>query len=69
MPLLQKNPENIAFDVSSLITSNKPEVYKENYWFPTPEDPGDPQDHTLIEKLILRELQNLSKLVKLNRQD
>ena len=38
--LLQDNPENAAFYVSSLIKSSKPEHFQENYWFPTPEDPG-----------------------------
>ena len=41
--LLQDNPKNAAFYVSSLINSSKPEDFKENYWFPTPEDPGVPQ--------------------------
>ena len=33
--LLQDNPENAAFYVSSLIKSSKPEDFRENYWFPT----------------------------------
>ena len=49
--------------------STKPEDYKENYWFPTPEDPGDPQHHTPIQKRILSELINLQELEKLNLQD
>ena len=67
--LLQDNPENAAYYASSLIKSNKPEDFKENYWFPTPEDPGDPQHHTPIQKRILSELINLQELEKLNPQD
>ena len=67
--LLQDNPENAAFYASSLIKSTKPEDFKENYWFPTPEDPGDPQHHTPIQKRILSELINLQELEKLNPQD
>ena len=67
--LLQDNPENAAFYVSSLIKSSKPEDFRENYWFPTPEDPGDPQQHTPIQKRILTELLNLQELEKLNPQD
>ena len=48
--LLQAIPENAAHDGSSLIKSTKPEDIKENYWFPTPEDPGDPRHHTPIQK-------------------
>ena len=67
--LLQDNPEKAAFYVSSLIKSAKPEDFRENYWFPTPEDPGDPQQHTPIQKRILTELLTLQELEKLNPQD
>ena len=67
--LLQDNPENAAYYASSLIKSTKPEDFKENYWFPTPEDPGDPQHHTPTQKRILSELINLQELEKLNPQD
>ena len=67
--LLQDNPENAAYYASSLIKSTKPEDFKENDWFPTPEDPGDPQHHTPIQKRILSELINLQELEKLNPQD
>ena len=67
--LLHDNPENAAFYVSSLIKSSKPEHFHEKYWFPTPEDLGDPQQHTPIQKRILTELQNLQELEKLNPQD
>ena len=67
--LLQDNPENAAYYASSLIKSTKPEDFKENYWFPTPEDPGDPQQHTPIQKRILSELINLEELEKLNPQN
>ena len=67
--LLQDNPENAAHYASSLIKSTKPEDLKENYWFATPEDPGDPQHHTPIQKRIFSELINLQELEKLNPQD
>ena len=41
----------------------------ENYWLPTPEDPGDPRHHTPIQKRILSELINLQELEKLNPQN
>ena len=44
--LLQDNPENAAYFASSLIKSPKTDEDSENYWFPTPEEPGDPQTHT-----------------------
>ena len=68
--LLQENPENAAYYASSLINSPaRTDVDKENYWFPTPENPGDPQSHTPIQQQILKELYNLQELEKLNPQD
>ena len=67
--LLQAKPENDAYYASSLIKSTKPEDIKENYWFPTPRDPGDPQHHTPVQKRILSELINLQELEKLSPQD
>ena len=60
--LLQDNPENAAYYASSLIKS--PKTGNENYWFPTPEEPGDPQTHTPIQKRILKELRNLQDLAR-----
>ena len=48
--LLHDNPENAAYYATNLIKSTKPDDFKENYWFPTPEDPGDPQQHMPIQK-------------------
>ena len=67
--LLQDDPENAAFYVSSLIKSSKPEDFQENYWFPTPEDPGNPEQHTPIQKRILGEILHLQELEKLNPQE
>ena len=67
--ILQDNPENAAYFASSLLKSTKPENFKENYLFPTPENPGDPQQHTPIQKRILSELISLQELEKLNPQD
>ena len=67
--LLQDNPENAAYYGSSLIKSPKTADDSENYWFPTPEEPGDTQTHTPIQQRIMKELRNLQELEKLNPQD
>ena len=41
--LLQNDPENADYYASSLIQSTRTGEDRENYWFPTPEEPGDPQ--------------------------
>ena len=66
---LQDYPENTAYYASRLIKSTKADDYTENYWFPTPEDPGDPQLQTPIQQRILKELYNLQELENLNPQD
>ena len=67
--LLKDNPENAAYYACSFIKSRKPEDFKENFWFATPEDPGDPQHHTPIQKRILSVLIHLRELEKLNPHD
>ena len=57
--LLQNDQEQAAHYVSSLIKTNKNPQNSENYWVPTPENQGNPGEHTPIQKSILRELQAL----------
>ena len=64
--LLQNDQEQAAHYVSSLIKTNKNLQNFENYWFPTPENPGSPEEHTPIQKRILRELQALQDLETLD---
>ena len=41
----------------------------EQYWFPTPENPGDETTHNPIQQRILREIRNLQDLEQLNPRD
>ena len=59
---LQQDQEQAAHYVSSLIKANKSTQNQENYWFPTPENPGNPKEHTPIQKKILRGKQALQDL-------
>ena len=58
--------EQAAHYVSSLIKTNRNPQNSENYWFSTPENPGNPEEHTPIQKRILRELQALQDLETLD---
>ena len=42
---------------------------QESYWFPTPDDPGDPTTYTPIQQRIYNELLELKQLEQLNPQD
>ena len=64
--LLQNDQEQAAHYVSSLIKMNRNPQNSENDWFPTPEHPGNPEEHTPIQKPILRELQALQDLETLD---
>ena len=66
MALSTNNQEQAAHYVSSLIKTIKNPQTSENFWFPTPENPGNPAEHTSIRKQILRELQALQDLETLD---
>ena len=42
---------------------------QETYWFPTPDEPGDPATDTPIQQRIYQELLELQELEKLNPND
>ena len=48
--LLQNDQEHAAYYVSSLIKTNQNPQNSETYWFPTPENSGNPEEHTPIQK-------------------
>ena len=64
--LLQNDQEQTAHYVSRLIKTNRNPQNPGNYWFPTPENPGNPEEYTPIHRRILRELQALQDLETLD---
>ena len=48
-----------------LKTSDKPSN-NQNFWFSTPDNPGDPKTHTPIQSRIVREIKDLEEIQKLN---
>ena len=59
---MQNDQEQEAHYVSSLINTNKNPRKSEDFWFPTQDNPGNPDEHTPILKRILRESQALQDL-------
>ena len=51
------------------LRTNKPEQRNNTFSFPTPEDPGKPEDHTPKQTRILKELNELKEKEKLNPQE
>ena len=64
----QGDPDLTAY-LNELLRTNKPEQQNNTLWFPTPENPGKPEDHTPSQTRILNELNELKDKKKLNPQE
>ena len=64
----QDEPDLTAY-LNELLRTSKPEQQDNTFWFPTPENPGKPEDHTPIQTRILSELNELKDKEKLNPQE
>ena len=64
----QSDPDLTAY-LNELLKTNKPEQQDNTFWFPTPENPGKPEDHTPIQTRVLNELNELKDKQKLNPQE
>ena len=67
--LLIENEEDAVHYISSLLKANRNNDQYEQYWFPTPENPGNEALHTPIKKRILRKLPILQEAESLNPQE
>ena len=64
----QDDPDLTGY-LKELLRTSKPEQQDNTFWFPTPENPGKPEDHTPIQTRILNELNELKDKEKLNPQE
>ena len=64
----QDDPDMTAY-LNELLRTNKSEQQDNTFWFPTPENPGKPEEHTPIQTRILKELNELKDREKLNPQE
>ena len=64
----QDDPDLTAY-LNELLRTSKPEQQDNTFWFPTPENPGKPEDHTPIQTRILKDLNELKDKEKLNPQE
>ena len=63
--LLTEHDDVLTY-INALTQVEQPEDNEEKLWFPTPENPGNEQEHSLIQKRILKELRELATLAKLD---
>ena len=72
MAILSMSPQgdpDLTACLNELLRTNKPEQQDNTFWFPTPENPGKPEDHMPIQTRIVNELNELKDKEKLNPQE
>ena len=69
LSMIPQGDTDLTAYLNELLKTNKPEHQDNTFWFPTPENPGKPEDHTPIQTRILKELNELKDREKLNSQE
>ena len=69
LSMIPQGDPDLAAYLNELLRTSKPEQQDNTFWFPTPENPGKPEDHTPIHTRILNELNELKDKEKLNPQE
>ena len=67
--MIREGHPNLVTYLTELLRTNKPEQQNNTFWFPTPKNPGNTEDHTPIQTRILTELCDLQRREKLNPKD
>ena len=62
------DPDLITY-LTELLRTNKQDQQANTFWFPTPENPGNTEDHTPIQTRILTEFRELQQSERLNPKD
>ena len=56
----ESDPDRTTYLIE-LLRTNKPDQQNNTFWFPTPENPGNIEDHTPIQTRILKELREVQQ--------
>ena len=62
------DPDLVTY-MTELLRTNKTDQQNNSFWFPTPENPGNTEDHTPIQTRFLTELCELQRKEKLNPKE
>ena len=52
LSMIPQGDADLTAYLDELLRTNKPEQQDNTFWFPTPENPGKPEDHTLLQTRI-----------------
>ena len=69
LSMIPQDDTDLTAYLNELLRTSKPEQQDNTFWFPTPENPGKPENHTPIQTRILNELSELKDKEKLNPQE
>ena len=64
--LTENDSEDAIIYINELLKTSDSPSSNQNFWFPTPDYPGNPTTQTPIQCRILREIQELEKIQKLD---
>ena len=64
--LAEDDSEDAMVYINELLKTPEKPSHNQNFWFPTPDRPGDPATHTPIQNRILREIKELEEIQKID---
>ena len=64
--MIPEGDSDLITHMTELLKTNKQDQQTNTFWFPTPKNPGNTEEHTLIQTRILKELRELQLKEKLN---
>ena len=64
--LTEDDSEDAILYMNELLKTSDQPSQSQNFWFPTPDNPGDPSTYTPIQSRILREIKELEEIQKLD---
>ena len=69
LSMIPRGDPDLTAYLNELLRTNKPEQQDSTFWFPTPKNPGKPEDHTPIKTRVLKELNQFKDKEKPNPQE
>ena len=69
LSMIPEGDPNLVTYLTELLKANRPDQQNNTFWFPTPGNPSNTEDHTPIQTRILTELRELQQKEKLNPKE
>ena len=69
LSVIQEGDPDFTPSLNERLRTNKPQQQSNTFWFPTPENPGKIENHTLIQTRTLKELYELKEKKEMNQRD